>query len=126
MGSESGDLTSIRNDKSKTFDYSLYYGPYSLDDQETDCCKSLKSLKQGIKEFQFDNYWARSNLNSLRMAFNLGKEAVDSFLTHMEAKGGKLPYRHGWRQAYKDCSTPYYDMLEMIEFYPLWLLEGGQ
>ncbi len=127
MGAKSGSLETIREEEGKTQDYKLklYYGPYSLNDKEKDF-KSLKSLKQGILEFHQESHWAGSNLNELRMAFNLGKEAVDSYLIHMEAKGGKLPYRDGWKDGYKDCETPYYDMLEMIDFYPVWLLEGGQ
>lgn len=125
MGAKSGDLVSIRQDEYKNNDFDLYYGPYFLSDEKQNC-KSLKSLKEGIKEFQKDTFWVKSNLNELRRAFNSGKKAVDNYLAHMAAKGGQLPSRNGWKKGYGDCKTPYYDMLEMMDFYPLWLLEGEE
>lgn len=129
-GTKSGDLETIRKDEGIARGMTLYFGPYYLGDKLD---KSLKFLKKGIQEFQEDPYWAHSNIKDLRSAFHLGSEALDTFLIDMAAKGGSLPHKgkelYGKDYAdkgYVDKQTPYFEMLEMMEYYPLFLLEGGK
>jgi hypothetical protein len=123
-GTKSGNLDAIRRDEGVIWDLELYFGPYCLEaDQE----KSLQHLKNGIYEF---SQWVRSDIKELRTAFYSGKEVLDTYLMDMAAKGNRLPYKKRIGVDYSDkgyvgMRTPYFDMLEMMEYYPLFLLGGG-
>jgi hypothetical protein len=123
MGTKSGALEKIREEEGTVSGINLYYRPYCLN-PEISNEKSIDILKQGICSFKTDEYWSKSKLNNLHIAFNMGREAVEDYLADMDAKGGILPFRNDWRKGYKDDKTPYYDMLGIMDFYPLWLLEG--
>lgn len=123
-GTKSGNLDVIRRDEGVIRDLELYFGPYCLGaDQE----KSLQHLKNGMYEF---SQWVRSDIKELRTAFYSGKEVLDTYLMDMAAKGNRLPYKERVGVDYSDkgyvgMRTPYFDMLEMMEYYPLFLPGGG-
>lgn len=128
-GTKSGDLETIRQDEGIARGIELHFGPYCIEDKQD---KSINNLKEGISKFREDKYWAYSNIKGLRTAFYSGKEVLDTFLIDMAAKGGTLPYQgvNTYEKDYSskghvDNKTPYFDMLEIMEFYPPFLLEGG-
>lgn len=126
MGTKSGGLADIRKEEYSPDGIDLHYGPYILDSNTQDA-KSFASLKQGIREFQLYENWAKRDLNNLRSSFYLGRETIEDFMVYMRAKGGELPKRERWySRPYSNNETPYFDMLEMMDFYPLWLLGGEQ
>ena len=124
-GTKSGNLEAIRKDEGVIWDLELYFGPYCLEaDQE----KSLQYLKKGI--YEFSQFWIRSDVKELRNAFYSGKEVLDTYLMDMAAKGNCLPYKERVGvdysdKGYVDNVTPYFDMLEMMRYYPQFLLKGG-
>lgn len=126
-GTKSGNLDKIREEEGKVSGLKLYFGPYCLNPVHQ---KSLHGLKSGIYMFHNDKYWAHNNLKELRSAFSLGQEVVDIFLTDMKAKGGQLPYFEKYgrpdyqSRGYSGDQSPYPDIIEMMEFYPYFLLEG--
>lgn len=128
-GTKSGNLEKIRKEESEVHGMELYFGPYCLEHEHK---KSLLGLQLGMKDFYESKYWVRSNIKELRTAFNLGQEVLGTFLTDMKAKGGELPeYKHYAStdyqlQGYSQQQTPYPDILEMMEFYPYFLLKGGE
>lgn len=128
-GTKSGDLETIRKDEGIAGGIELHFGPYCIEDKQD---KSINNLKEGITSFRKDKYWAHSNVKELRTVFYSGKEVLDTFLIDMTAKGGNLPYQgvnryenDYSRKGYVNNKTPYFDMLEMMEFYPPFLRVGG-
>lgn len=135
-GNRSGDIHMIRDEDRQSRGLQLYFGPYYIESAYEDkkTPQSLQHLKAGIAGFlEEDRNWSRSRIKELRTAFYLGKEAVNTFLTDMKAKGVTLPNR-GVTLYEKDYSekgiidgcTPYYDMLEILEYYPEFLLKEGE
>lgn len=128
-GTKSGSLEKIREDDKKAHGIKLYFGPYCIEDKNK---KSIQGLKSGILLFAQDKYWAKNKLKELRTAFNLGEEVVDNFITGMKAQNGSLPAisqlceKSKFKEkGFADKETPYPDILEMMDFYPIFLLKGG-
>lgn len=127
-GTKSGNLEAVRKDEGVVRGLELYFGPYCL---ENDKEKSLQHFKDGI--YRFAESWAGSDVKELRSAFYLGKEVLDTYLMDMTAKRIYLPYKdktdiYGTDysdKGYVGKQTPYFDMLEMMEYYPLFLLKEG-
>lgn len=98
---------------------SLIYGPYALSSgpSENEKHKDIKCLKKGMQ--QLKQQWPRSKRKDLRLALSLG-EAGKSTLEDFKTRGLILPEtesgfeKTGWLNG---C-TPYYDMVELMEFYP--------
>lgn len=124
-GTKSGNLEAVRKDEGIIQGQELHFGPYCLAANHE---KSLQYFKEGM--WEFIQSWARSDVKELRSVFYYGKEGVEVCLTDMTAKGNYLPYkgRAGVdysRKGFVDKQTPYFDMLEIMEYYPQFLLKGG-
>jgi len=61
--------------------------------------------------------WPRSKLKDLRDEFLKGKEAVEFFVRFCENRGKKLPEFNGGNDIFRDNQTPYFDVLELLDFY---------
>lgn len=128
-GTKSGNLSDIRAEEGKARGLNLHFGPYCVEEDDE---KSIKHLKDGILAFQ-DN-WPSKDLKELQKNYYLGKEILESFLISMRAKGLNLPHQ-GYERYSNDYgetgyfvnnkTTPYFDMLEIMPFYPDFLLRGG-
>lgn len=126
-GLSATSMESIREKHHRVNGESLYFGPYCLDEEQQNAEKSIRNLKEGIKEFGDKEKWARSKVKELRTVLSLGKIGSKKFIDEMKAKDLELPgvtggtdYRTtGWENA----RTPYFDMVELIEFYPQYFLK---
>ena len=98
---------------------SLIYGPYALSSEpsENEKHKHIANLKSGMQ--QLKQQWPRSKRKDLRLALSLG-EAGRSTLEDFKSRELILPKtesgfeKTGWING----RTPYYDMVELMEFYP--------
>ncbi|HOB43724.1 MAG TPA: hypothetical protein PKH75_11135 [Bacillota bacterium] len=124
-GGKSGRLTAIRDGSYRAGDGGhLVFGPYLL--HETDQEKSLRYLKMGMRALR--HHWPRSKLKQLRRVLSEGRQASKEFISLMKARGLYLPETpkgyadDGWQDA-----TPYFAMVELMEFYPETLIvEEGE
>ncbi len=133
-GTKSGNLEDIRKQESKIGGIELYYGPYLLTD-ECDKFHDIACLKRNIMWFKGSEgdknrkKWAERNLKEFRTVLNMGKEVVEVFWKDAKGQGLGLPSysneEYG-REPVVGGKTPYHDILEMMEYYPLWLIEFSQ
>jgi hypothetical protein len=114
-GGFSGTLNEIIEDQfSVAGRGELKNGPYRIDGSSA----TVHKLHKGM--MSFSNGWPRNKIKDLRDV--LCKDSVHQryFLTEMEARGLALP--DGANSLWQDSKTPYYDMIEMLDFYPESLL----
>lgn len=125
LGGKSGRLMNVREKHFCVADGgSLVFGPYLLEEVEED--KSIIYLRRGISELH--RKWPRSKIKELREVLIQGKLATEAYIKRMEARGLSLPEVPGdYTLAGWQAATPYYSMVELLEFYPAELLdeEGG-
>ena len=70
----------------------------------------------------FAQKWPRNKLKELRDVLRRGESAQEYFMQEISARNLILPENANtlWKE---DGSTPYYDMLELLDFYPEALLK---
>lgn len=121
-GGYSGDLEEVRKNQYKAPEGSLSLGPYRLDDK----APSLKGLKEGIRHFS--DHWPRRKVMALRDVLRQDEPRRENFLTEAASRGLCLPTfnynNHDFSKTLWDkCKTPYYDMIELADFYPIELIK---
>lgn len=122
-GGFSGGISEIRKEKFTTGDGYLHFGPYIISD-DINNIKSIQHLKNGIKVFE---KWPRSKVKDFRTALILGKNDSKQFIKETKAQGLKLYDINGRNYAvegWENSETPYFDMIDISEFYPNFLIEG--
>jgi hypothetical protein len=128
-GGISDPLEQIRARRYRTGDgVILNFGPYFVtgaDDEKN----SIQHLKKGIAHFLDETKWPRSKVKDFRTALTLGRDATTLFLSEMKARG-RTPYQipgydYGTDGIIGD-TTPYFDMIELIEYYPKIFLHGQE
>ena len=121
-GGVSGEIEEIRKKRFITPFGKLNFGPYVFGkiDEEN----SIENLKDGIKHFQG---FPKTKLMQLRdTIFNSTEEECKAFINELEKKEYSLyeiKNRKYHEQIWQDNITPYYEIIEMIDFYPNELLE---
>lgn len=94
----------------------LKNGPYQVDGNAA----TIKTLKAGMKHFlkgtENNDSWPRNKIKDLRDALRRDEAFQSYFLTELEARGLKLPREE--KELWKDEKTPFYDMIELLDFYP--------
>lgn len=131
-GGFSGNLKNIRKDNYTINEGQLNFGPYLVSDQERDKDneKNIMHLLKGIKKFINLDDWPRNKVKEFRSILTLGKKSAENFLKQMNIKGkeveaipGKGYHISGW----ENNKTPYFDMIELMNFYPTYFLNerGG-
>ena len=116
----SGSLDDILNKHLTTINGNLHFGPYWVD--KTNEEKSLENLKDIIKKFKDI---PKNKVMKLREILFEDKKIAKSFVEELEANGIKLPEiknRFYHLDIWIDNKTPYYDAIELIDFYPEGLL----
>mgnify|MGYP007049771189 CR=1 FL=1 len=118
----SGSIIEIRENNYSTPWGNLHYGPYQIEDGLKN---SLAPFKRGLVEL---NKWSKNKIKEFRTVLSRGDVACQQFLQAMEARGLVLPETlpsdtnyalKGW----ENKRTPYYDLIEMLDFYPIELAE---
>jgi hypothetical protein len=107
----------------------LINGPYCLENNRSD---SFENLKQAIRDFTIDSSkkWPRNKLKELREVLHQEKPHQDYFLQEIDARQHRLtlhavgnhPQNELWASNCRGNHTPYYDVIELAEFYPSKLL----
>jgi hypothetical protein len=128
----SGNLEDIRKDNYTINEGQLNFGPYLISNQERnkDNEKNIMHLLKGIKRFINLDNWPRNKVKEFRNILALGKKPAENYLKQMNIKGkeveaipGKGYHISGW----ENNKTPYFDMIELMDFYPIYFLgeQGG-
>lgn len=89
-------------------------GPYRVDGNAS----TLSLLHQGMKVFA--DKWPRNKIKDLRDALRKDEAYQKYFLAEIDARELSLPYNG--KTLWKEGKTPYYDMIELLDFYPKNLL----
>lgn len=125
-GGFSGSIEDIRKNHYTAPGGSLCLRPYRATGERADHL-NLSECLNGI-QYLSDNDWPRSKLKELREVLTLAPSAVTMFITEMEYRGKSLPNISGIdarKTGWLEDITPYFDMLELIEFYPMDLITMG-
>ncbi|MDP3149835.1 MAG: hypothetical protein Q8N83_11970 [Ignavibacteria bacterium] len=130
-GGFSGTLNEIREIHYETTRGSLIYRPYKISDSgEFGFERFLTNVKELNKERGGKKVFPNNKLKELKEVLTLGKEAALTFITEMDARELYFPVFDGkkyHKELYDDTNniTPYFDMLELLEYYPKYELNGS-
>ncbi|HCT36324.1 MAG TPA: hypothetical protein DF292_04730 [Firmicutes bacterium] len=122
-GGFSGQLATVRQERYSTRDGLLLFGPYLVTAVKNHP-KNIAYLREGIKRLNDREEWPRNKVKGLRTALTLGKDASEKYIAE-NIEAGKLPVIPGGnydKQAFDHGATPYYEMIELSEFYPVGLI----
>ncbi|HDH12020.1 MAG TPA: hypothetical protein ENG83_07475 [Nitrospirae bacterium] len=123
-GGLAGALDLIRKKYFKVSQGNLLFRPYVLapkdgDEQSFDL---LLDKTGELKDFP------KNKIAELRQVLTLSKEATEQFVQEMKYRGRKFPEipGRGYEVAlFEHKKTPYFDMIELLEYYPLDLHRDG-
>ncbi|MEZ4829283.1 MAG: hypothetical protein R3C61_23795 [Bacteroidia bacterium] len=119
-GGVSGPLEDIITDQFTVVGVGqLKSGPYRVDGNSA----TLNLLREGMSVFS--GKWPRNKVKDLRDALRKDDAYQNYFLTEMGARKLALPQNGKtlWEGDKPCCKTPYYDMIELLDFYPESLLK---
>lgn len=127
----SGNIEAIREQHYRVDNCSLLFGPYRLSGEPKYHENHFSNLKNGMRVFK--QKWPRSKCKDLRLILSTGP-AGRYKLADFKSRGLLLPVisadkayqQSGWLDIEqsnstipnKQMKTPYFDMLELMEFYP--------
>ncbi|MEJ9152464.1 hypothetical protein [Bacillus smithii] len=125
-----GDLETTRRKhyqvaEADSRNYHLLWRPWLVSDSErySDDSHNFQHFIQIYQEFTFGgSKWPRNKLKQLEFALSKGKLETASFLSEMESRGFQLPIFPPKRTTNgftSDNQTPYYDVLEMLDFFQI-------
>lgn len=134
-GGISGSLQEIRAQQLDRGDYKLHFGPYQVIGNIANEDRDFSLLKQGMESLADEEIWPRSKVKVLRSTLYKGKEAHDLLIKDFKARGLTLPNpgysnssfaQTGFGGVDNNNMTPYHDMVELMEYYPLKILKEVQ
>ncbi len=118
----------IRDDHYEVLGGNLHFGPYRIDGEKDEVDEHIDNLKYIISEF---GRWkkrdgkttqSRNKIMKLREVICNGTlELAERFTEELEKKGYTLPdinYMGYSRAIWIDRKTPYFDAIELLDFYP--------
>ena len=76
---------------------------------------NLKKLIQGF--ISAEDKWPRSKIKKLQQLLTASKEEVDHFLLRMDSRKLKLPPFQNVVKIFHENMTPYFDALELLDYY---------
>lgn len=142
-GGFSGELDDIRKENYEGAAGNLCLRPYRVVGKVNDHRDFSKCIK-GIKHFKGMNDgdegeeseskgWPNSKIKELREVLTMGSNSAKIFIQEMSYRDRTLPKiegypeckNTGWLLENKKQVTPYFDMLELMEIYPIKLEEKG-
>jgi hypothetical protein len=117
-GGVSGPLDRIRAGHYSASEGELCFGPYRLDSPDDDY--SLESLKKGLRAFNNSEKWSKNKVMALREELMGARERCQAYV---KASGLELPGDPRYStEVWKDGKTIYFDMIDLLDFYPQSLL----
>ena len=94
----------------------LKNGPYRVGTEDS----GMQTLLAGMKHFQVGTTgnmkWPRNKIKDLRDALRRDQAYQSYFLAELDSRGLKLP--NNGVTLWPTDRTPYYDMIELLDFYP--------
>lgn len=122
-GGFSGTLDEIRKSHYQSVQGKLVFGPYKIGDHPV---YGFNTLIANIWKLKYKQYpkvknFPNSKIKELRKVLTLGEEATRTFASEIEARGYELPEIPGNNykiHLFENSMTPYFDMVELMEFYP--------
>ena len=119
-----GSLDEIRRHHYQASLGSLTYRPYKIMDTSEYSFETFVSNTKILSK-----NWPNNKLKDLRKILTLGEDAAGIFINEIRARGLNLPSLQGknFEKTLFDINTkktPYFDMLELLEYYPKYELEG--
>ncbi|MDI6714678.1 MAG: hypothetical protein QMD43_06605 [Thermodesulfovibrio sp.] len=124
-GGFSGELKEIRENHYKTQETtSLILRPYKI----TDLDELIKGVAELKKKKDGKDSYPRSKIMKLRQVLYLGENEQRLFIEELKVRGLKLPVYKDFKgnDIILNNKTPYFDMIELMEFYPEFALNGGK
>jgi hypothetical protein len=114
-GGFSGSLDDVIEQKFLTPNGSLYGGPYRVDKDFA----TMKALREGIKFLTIneDSRWPQSKIMELRDVLRKDQATMKYFISEMKAHNRKLSEDDN-NVLWDGRKTPYYDIIELKDFYP--------
>ncbi|MHA1439590.1 MAG: Cas10/Cmr2 second palm domain-containing protein [Promethearchaeota archaeon] len=120
-GGFSGDFEDILKNYFNAKEGIAHFGPYRIDQDNSE--KSYAELKKIIKEF---HNWPKNKLLEFRELLFGSREIVKKFYQKLKIKDLKLHELIGKNyhiDIWENGNTPYFDAIEILEFYPKRFLE---
>ncbi|MFW6172257.1 MAG: Cas10/Cmr2 second palm domain-containing protein [Elusimicrobiota bacterium] len=120
-GGISGNIEDVRRIQYEAPEGDLLLRPYKID-QSSD--RSLNLILKMCHEMKLNI--PRSKIFSLRKLLYAEKSSIDSFVRDLKAGGTELPKfnNHNYHELiWENERTPYFDMIELMEFYPFSVME---
>lgn len=121
-GGFSGSLREIRETHYMSEMRNLLFRPYKITDLSSEY--SFESLLTTTK--LLNTNWPNNKIKELREVLTYSEAGIQIFINEIEARGLKLPdvNSKGYNKTlYIGSNTPYFDMIELIEYYPRYELE---
>ena len=120
-GGFSGSIDHIRERHFTTPDgRNLHYGPYQCNGPGLDKCTA--TLRAGVRIFQDKDKWSQAHAMRLRELLTGNPMQCQNFVSVNNLQLPDMPGKANL-VAQLRSSTPYYDMLDTMDFYPQVLLE---
>lgn len=129
-GGISGSLQEIRDQQLNVGELRLHYGPYLVSKIQPEEEKDIRILKAGMRELSDETKWPRSKIKEFRSTMYKGTQELKLLVQEMKVKKRSLPVQgYLLSETYENegCAngiTPYHDMVELLEYYPEFLLGG--
>ncbi len=116
-GGIAGSLEKIRSKYFNVPQGTQFFRPYKITPQDNDSQFDLFVKNTAKLKYQFPT----NKIHELRKVLTLSKESTEQFVKEMEFRGLKLPRipgRNYHQTLFENQQTPYFDMIELMEFYP--------
>jgi len=125
-GALSGNIHNIRDSQYKTPMGNLLMRPYILDEKKME--SSFNLLVQNSKQLKAD--LPRSKIFELREVLGSGSLLGKKFIADIKARRRKtlpeIPNKMYQENLWEEGQTPYFDMIELLEFYPTFVLNSSK
>jgi hypothetical protein len=121
-GGYTGSIEDIREKHFKTMEGSLCFGPYRVDDNSDD--HALAHLKKGMRIFNDRRQWAKGKVLAFREELHGSQTQTKAFLGGQNLKPyefNQFGIKEG-KQIWSNRQTPYFEMIDLLDFYPETLL----
>jgi hypothetical protein len=121
-GSIFDNIEIIREEHFRGAEGSLIFRPYEISSKNSE--KSLDLLVKNSCEMKKN--LPSSKIKELREVLTLGKDSIKDYLMQLEYREKGLPKFTGKNYheiVFQESKTPYFDMMEFMEFYPEFLIK---
>lgn len=121
------NLQYTRETQFKNKDNSLLFRPYIINNDKYP--KSFNKFVQNTTILK--NEFPNSKIKELREVLTLGEDSILTFIEQQKTQGHditkiKIDGKNYSNDLFQDNINPYFDLIELIEFYPSFLLEEGE